>query len=105
VLEERLTGRRQCCFCGRIYNVHVHASAREGFCDEDGMPLLRRADDDESVIRERLKYYERDSLPVLEYYRDSDLHRIDGNSTPGLVLEALEEALDHVGAVSRSVVA
>jgi len=92
-LLARLTGRMQCSFCGRTYNVHYRLPAHKGFCDDDGMPLIRRADDREEVIRERLGRHTRDIAPVVAYYREADLHRVDGSGAPGAVLEEIESAL------------
>jgi adenylate kinase len=93
VLIERITGRRQCSACGRIYHVRHHPPARDGFCDEDGMALLRRADDNEVVIRERLRLYEKATAPLIDYYRRGNFHRVDGSDNPAMVLEAIEAAL------------
>lgn len=68
-LLQRLTGRRSCPTCGRIYNVFVQPPCREGVCDLDGTPLIQRKDDSEEVISERLKAYERQTLPLVDYYR------------------------------------
>lgn len=99
-LVARLTGRLQCTYCGRAYNVHFCPPAHEGFCDDDGMPLVRRADDKESVIRERLRLYEAAVAPLIQHYRTGMFHRIDGSGGPGMVLEGIESALGLV-AVSR----
>ncbi len=50
----RLTGRRSCPTCGRIYNVHLQPPKVDELCDVDGTKLVIRADDREEVIRERL---------------------------------------------------
>jgi adenylate kinase len=68
-LLQRLTGRRVCPICGVIYNIYFQPPRREGFCDFDGAPLIQRKDDTEEVISERLKAYERDTLPLADYYR------------------------------------
>ena len=68
-LLQRLTGRRSCPTSGHIYNVYFHPPRREGICDFDGAPLIQRKDDSEEVISERLKSYERQTLPLTDYYR------------------------------------
>ena len=50
----RLTGRRSCPTCGRIYNVHFQPPRVDEVCDVDGTKLVIRKDDREEVIRERL---------------------------------------------------
>ena len=93
VLVDRITGRRQCSACGRIYHVRHRPPSRDGFCDEDGMALLRRADDTEKVIVERIQVYEKATAPLIEHYRRGDFHRVDGSDNPAIVLEAIEAAL------------
>jgi len=65
----RLTGRRSCPTCGRIYNVHFQPPRYDELCDLDGSKLILRDDDREEVIRQRLEEYEMQTRPVLEYYR------------------------------------
>ena len=78
-LLQRLTDRRTCPACGRIYNVYLQPPRREGFCDVDGAPLIQRKDDSEEVISERLKTYERQTLPLADYYRrQGRLYEVNG---------------------------
>ena len=67
-LLQRLTGRRTCPTCGRIYNVHTQPPRVEGVCDIDGSALKTRKDDRDDVIAERLKTYERETLPLVSHY-------------------------------------
>jgi adenylate kinase len=75
IIIARLTGRRQCPRCGTLYNVSSHPPRVEGVCDLDGEALVIRDDDKEAVIRGRLDAYERQTRPVLEYFRTSG-HRV-----------------------------
>ncbi len=75
VIIARLTGRRQCPRCGTLYNVSSHPPRVEGVCDLDGETLIVRDDDGEAVIRERLDAYDRQTRPVLDYFRASG-HRV-----------------------------
>jgi adenylate kinase len=68
-LLQRLTGRRSCPTCGRIYNVHFQPPRTADVCDVDGTRLVTRKDDREDVIAERLKAYEQQTLPLVEYYQ------------------------------------
>ncbi len=68
-LLQRIAGRRSCPTCGRIYNVHFQPPKVEGICDVDGGRLVVRPDDTEAVVAERLKAYERQTLPLVAYYR------------------------------------
>ena len=83
ILVQKLSARRTCQNCGNLYNV---ADIREqlgdvlyvlppmlpktsGICDRCGGKLVQRDDDKPDVIRERLRVYEEQSEPVIEYYR------------------------------------
>ena len=84
VIIKRLTGRRQCPVCGTLYNVASKPPKKAGLCDRDGVGLVIREDDREDVIRERLEAYERQTRPVMEYFR-SNGHRVedlDASSAP-----------------------
>jgi len=84
----RLTGRRTCPVCGRIYNVHLQPPRVDELCDIDGSKLVIRNDDREEVIRERLSAYERQTRPVVEYYeRKARLICVDGARSADAVSE------------------
>jgi adenylate kinase len=86
----RLTGRRTCPVCGRIYNVHLQPPRVDEHCDLDGSKLLIRDDDREEVIRERLFAYERQTRPVAEYFeRKARLISMDG----ALPVDAVSEQI------------
>ncbi|MGD0215527.1 MAG: adenylate kinase [Terriglobales bacterium] len=65
----RLTGRRSCPTCGRLYNIHLQPPLVDELCDVDGSKLVIREDDREEVISERLAAYEKQTRPVADYYR------------------------------------
>ncbi len=65
----RLTGRRMCPDCGTIYNVHRDGLDIGDKCPQCGGELYRRSDDEPEAIRNRLKVYEQDSAPLIEYYQ------------------------------------
>ena len=69
VIISRLTGRRQCALCGALYNVFSNPPKVEGKCDADGRALFMRDDDAEHVIRQRLEAYDRQTKPLLDYFR------------------------------------
>jgi adenylate kinase len=68
-LLRRITGRRNCPVCQRIYNIYSHPPLKEGICDVDGAALVQRADDTEQVFKERMRSYEAMTAPVVEHYR------------------------------------
>ncbi len=71
VIIARLTGRRQCPVCGTLYNVTSKPPKVPGVCDLDGAALVIRDDDREEVIRERLDAYEKQTRPLIDFYRES----------------------------------
>ena len=71
LLFRRLTGRRMCPTCGKIYNIHFEPPKVEDRCDVDGSELVARKDDAENVIAERLKSYEEQTARLAEHYRKS----------------------------------
>ena len=75
IIIARLTGRRQCPHCGTLYNVASHPPQVDELCDLDGHKLVIRDDDSETVIRGRLDAYDRQTRPVLDFFRSSG-HRV-----------------------------
>ncbi len=95
-LFKRLTGRRSCPTCGRIYNVYFQPPRVPDTCDTDGAKLVTRKDDTEEVIAERLKAYERQTLPLVEYYRKQGrLQVLDGEKDPDTVTAETLEAIQN----------
>ncbi len=72
-LLPRLTERRSCPACGTIYNLRSHPPAKAGRCDRDGTELVHRPDDREEAVRTRLEVYNRETAPLLEYFRSKGL--------------------------------
>ena len=64
----RLSGRRTCRGCGKIWHVEFDAPQREGFCDRCGSELFQRDDDKPETIAARLEVYSRDTAPLVDYY-------------------------------------
>ena len=102
VLSKRLSARRQCARCGAIYNLASVPSIKGSRCEIDGGALVERDDDSQGVIGRRLAEYEAETLPVIEYYRDADYRRIDGNRAPA---EIGKELLEIVGFLAETAVA
>jgi adenylate kinase len=98
VLMRRLTGRRTCKVCGEIYNVYERPPKVEGICDKDGGELLQRPDDREDVIRERLHAYEKQTAPLVQYYRRLGLlHDIDADKSFEEVKREMFDSLAGIG--------
>jgi adenylate kinase len=66
---ERLSGRKICPTCGDIYNVVSHAPSRKGLCNHCGAQLIRRSDDTEAVVHERVKHHDAETRPLVEHYK------------------------------------
>ncbi len=95
-LLRRLTGRRSCPTCGRIYNIYFQPPRIADHCDCDGSKLVTRPDDREDVISERLKAYERQTLPLTEYYRAKGvLHEVNGEQPTQEVTAAVMGILEN----------
>ena len=95
-LLQRITGRRSCPTCGRIYNVHFQPPKVEGICDVDGGRLIVRPDDTEAVVAERLKAYERQTLPLVAYYRaKGQLFDVNGNQPVEAVAAQASSAIEN----------
>lgn len=89
-LLRRLSGRRSCSSCGRIYNLHFQPTRNDGICDYDGAKLHMRPDDAENVVLERLTVHEKNTFPLTEYYRrKGQLREIDGNDAVEKVRAAI----------------
>ncbi|WP_083939429.1 adenylate kinase [Nocardiopsis chromatogenes] len=67
---KRLSGRRSCRECGRVYHVDYDPPRAAGVCDACGGGLYQRDDDREEVIRHRLEVYREQTEPLVAYYRD-----------------------------------
>jgi adenylate kinase len=89
----RLTGRRSCPTCGRLYNIHFQPPLVDELCDCDGTKLVIRDDDREEVISGRLAAYETQTRQVVDYYRaQRRLVAINADRT-------MEEVTAHIFAV------
>lgn len=91
----RLTGRRNCPKCQRVYHVAFNPPRQEGRCDACGTALLQRDDDREETVKKRLSVYRADTSPLVAFYEERKLlNRIDGEGSIeevfGRILKALE---------------
>jgi adenylate kinase len=82
VVVGRITARRQCPVCNRIYNTMYQPPKNEGVCDFDEGVLFTRKDDNEETVRERMRAYEALTNPVIEHYQAGNYHRVDGTQAP-----------------------
>ncbi len=88
----RLTSRRQCASCGSVYNLLSRPSLRGSRCENDGGALVERDDDSEGIVRKRLADFEITCAPLLKYYADADMYRLDGDRDPDVIAGELAQA-------------
>ena len=95
VLMARLTSRRQCRECGRIYNVMGEMPADEKVCDSCGGEVYQRDDDTVEAATKRLSDYDAITSQLVPYYSDKGLLReIDGNRSVDEVFADVKAALE-----------
>jgi len=97
-LVGRMSSRRQCPTCKRIYNLLHQPPVQTGVCDDDGTLLITRKDDQEDVVRERLRTYDAVTRPVLAHYQDRNYHQIRGDRSPSYIFEEITGILEPLGA-------
>jgi adenylate kinase len=94
-LVRRLTGRRTCKNCGAMFHIHFHPPKREGICDRCGGTLYQRDDDKEETIRTRLKEYQKQTAPLIQYYQQKKtLGSIRGVGGQDQIFEQIVHLLD-----------
>jgi adenylate kinase len=98
ILLKRVTGRFSCRGCGAIYNKYFLRPRNEKICDQCGSAdFAYRSDDNELVVRERLREYTLQTLPVLDYYKAKHLLvSVDGNRSLDEVYDELTCHLSRV---------
>jgi len=74
-LIKRNTGRRVCPKDDTVYHVLMNPPKKPGVCDKCGTALIVRADDREDVVRKRIETYEKQTAPLIKYYRDRGMFR------------------------------
>jgi len=90
----RLSSRRVCSDCGKIYNTIFKKPNREGTCDECGGELYQRSDDSPKVIRERFDTFLEETAPLIEYYREKGLlEEVDGKRKPDEINREIREII------------
>jgi len=93
VLIERISSRRQCPTCGRIYNLLFKPPIKADVCDNDGTRLVRRSDDNVEVVSARLEAYEKQTAPIMVHYAGGDYHSIPANRPSSEIFRDIEAIL------------
>jgi adenylate kinase len=95
VLMGRLTSRRQCRGCGRIYNVMGEMPAQDDVCDSCSGEVYQRDDDTVEAATKRLNDYDAITSQLVPYYSSTGvLHEIDGNRPVDVVFADVRTALE-----------
>lgn len=91
VIISRMSGRRSCPNCGKVYNVNTEMRPKvKGKCDSCDNRLIQREDDNEETVKNRLEVYEEQTFPLKEYYLSKGiLSTVDGD-------RSCEEVLDDI---------
>jgi len=94
VLMKRLTGRRTCSRTGKVLNIYFSPQEELEECKSAGGELLQRDDDNEETIRNRLKVYDSQTAPLIDYYDGRGLlTRVDADDAVDTVYARLKGAL------------
>jgi adenylate kinase len=88
----RLSGRRTCRGCGKIWHIVFDAPTHEGICDRCGSELYQRDDDKADTVAERLRVYARDTSPLVTFYGAQC--KLVGIDATGPVEDVTERAID-----------
>jgi adenylate kinase len=94
-LVKRIAGRYTCAKCGKGYHDVFEKPKVAGVCDVCGSTeFVRRADDNEKTVRDRLVVYNKQTAPLVDYYgRTGVLHKVNGMADIGVVTRQIEDVL------------
>jgi adenylate kinase len=93
VIVERISGRRQCPVCGTLYNLATDPTRVA--CDLEGAKLEIRDDDRADVVRERLLAYDRQTAPVLAFFKEAGypVWDVNGDGNPGVIASEIQDLI------------
>lgn len=100
----RIMGRYTCSTCGMVYH-DQHVKPRvSGVCDSCGSSnFVRRSDDTEEVIRQRLDVYDQQTKPLIDFYASKGvLNRLDGSKPVGEVTSAIFKVIEGNSSISAA---
>ena len=93
-LIKRLSGRRVCGSCGESYHIYNNRAKVDGKCNSCGSDLVHRKDDHEDTVRNRLKVYNNETLPLMEYFTRKGLAlNVDGLGDINAILQMIVSKL------------
>lgn len=92
IIIKRAEGRLLCKKCGAIYNIYFSPPKKAGICDRCNGPLYHREDDKAEIVMERLRVYNQQTKPLIEYYtKHHGLINVKGDSASDLVFRELKK--------------
>jgi adenylate kinase len=95
VIVRRITGRRICPKCAAVYHIENMKPRVDGICDNDATILIQRPDDTAEVVKTRLKNYNEQTAPLVDYYkRKNKIFDIDANGEANGIKEVIFSKLD-----------
>lgn len=90
----RMGGRRACLSCGATYHIEHVPPKKEGICDQCGQPLVLRDDDKPETVKNRLRVYQEQTQPLIDFYTERKVLRtVDGTLDMQDVFHAIVEIL------------
>lgn len=94
ILVKRLSGRRVCKNCGETYHIDNKPTLKDGVCDKCSGEVIQRADDNEKTVLDRIEVYEKQTFPLIDFYKNLGLIlTVDGTLSIGDVFSQIKESL------------
>jgi adenylate kinase len=94
-LVSRIVGRRVCPNCGASFHIKFNPPKQDGICDRCGEKLVQRKDDTEATVKNRLDVYNKETAPLIDFYRCKGiLKAVDGDQDVDIVTADIFKALD-----------
>ncbi|MDO4712120.1 MAG: adenylate kinase [Peptostreptococcaceae bacterium] len=94
ILVGRAIGRRICRDCGSTYHVEFNPTQKAGICDKCQGELYQRVDDVEETVEKRIDVYEKETMPLVEYYTGKgNIATIKGDRAIDKVFSDIQQAL------------
>jgi len=103
VIKRRLSGRRVCSSCGKMFHLDYSPSTKGIYCDVCGGELIKRKDDEIETIQKRIDVFRRQTAPLTEYYSNSNSVRFiridagfDDDDSPDVIFARIKDELSRV---------
>ena len=92
---KRMTARRNCSKCGALYNIITMKPKKKDVCDKCGSALSIRKDDEPETVKKRIKVYQEETSPLVDYYKKKKmLIDIDASPRPRRVFNSVIEVVE-----------